>query len=286
LFGDDAVALANNPGVSGNPAPVSFHPSAAQNGIGGLLQHAPFAFRTLTQGVRPYLDQLHAAYGGGRLPWGFPLDKSVHYVVIHCLPGLYAPLFPGETPPGIDPRNGLPVNGETWPFVLKDRESLQGTSALDTVLDARGRATAILQVEGLSNTATSHTWSFIDSLTVRGARSDGGLMSRANASGAGILIGDSVFGNTGCQVKISNCFLVDNAVGLAVDSGGGFPFVPHTPLIVNNTFARNAIGVWNGNRQGPNPNVGEARLILLNKRLRLLATGPNARWTLRGRRQR
>ena len=68
LFGDDALALASNPGVSGNPAPLSFHPSAIQNGIGGLLQQAPLAFRTLTSGVRPYLDQLHSTYGGGQLP--------------------------------------------------------------------------------------------------------------------------------------------------------------------------------------------------------------------------
>jgi len=265
IFGDDALAFQHNPGPAPAPMPpLGFHPTAALNGVGGLLQQAPYAFRTLTgpQGVGAYLDQLSAAYGIGSLPWVIHLpqgDVLVSWVIVHCLPGLYAPALATDTPPFIDSRSGLRFNGEVWPFVLKDRVSLQGTSALDTVFDARGQTTAILLVPGIPTpTLQTHVHSFVDGLTIRGARTNGLPMDPTNHSGAGILITRP--GAVG--VTISNCFIVDNTVGLAVDSDPPNPQQPHRLIVVNNTFARNRIGVWNGDRL--NTNIGWGEISLLN----------------------
>lgn len=274
IFGDNARAFTLNPGATGMPPPLSRHRSndtsggGMNNGIGGVLQHAPYSFRTLTgpQGVGAYLDVVSAQYGssvGGQHhpPWTISVGgepKSAEWIVIHCAPGMYAPVLGGSP---IDARNGLVFNGETWPFRLRHRASLQGTSALDTIFDARRSATAVLVLDrpGWPDTHPSHDGSFIDGITIRGARSDGEAMSSSNGTGAGILIDRG--GNS--QVCISNCFIVDNTVGIAVDTSQSAQ-IAHEPRIVNNTFARNVIALWNGNRQTGEMNVGRGKLTLLN----------------------
>ncbi len=67
-------------------------------------------------------------------------------------------------------------------------------------------------------------------------------------------------------VTISNCFIVDNHVGVGIDN----PFPTKVqwisdPRIVNCTFARNWIVLWNGDRDPSAPeNIGWGRPVLLN----------------------
>ncbi len=180
IFGDDEMAFAFNPGNPNDPGlntplpnngsgspirarpldrRVDFSPAVDATTIAGYLQHAPFAFRTLSRekGAIEYVQRLFSTAASGQspattvLPWAHPSGRIVTHVVIHCLPGLYGPRnpsLPAETQE-IDPTTGLPWNGEVLPIRLGyrhestacpvfDRISIQGTSALDTIFDGRG----------------------------------------------------------------------------------------------------------------------------------------------------
>jgi hypothetical protein len=141
IRGDDTRAFQNNPGGTfANQLPLDPHFDSA-NTIRGLIQHAPYAFRTLTR--TPMTGNTGALYYiatvFGSIPWTNPAPsaKRVSWVVIHCLPGIYAPKLNPMGPPEIDPRSGLPINEEVFPVSIGNRISLQGTSALDTIFDAR-----------------------------------------------------------------------------------------------------------------------------------------------------
>ena len=265
IFGDNTLAFAGNPGPNPPntpPPPFTTHPDAAadfpNDAPHGRIRQAPYSFRTLTgtQGVKAYLDSIEQ-----------PLYENSAIVMIHCLPGLYGPTLSAPQ----DPRSGLIYNGETWPFVLRWNWSLQGTSALDTIFDAREQPTAAIVVQADNFQQLSHRDSIIDSLTVRGARANGQPMSPSNGTGAGIYIAGTPINpphTRGVQigVTISNCFLVDNHVGVAIDNP--FPVEAQwisDPRIVNCTFARNWIGLWSGDRDPlAAENTGWAVPILLN----------------------
>ena len=248
--GDNRLAWAQNPGTGpGTPVPLSIHPdvTTTPKPVQGLLQQTPYAFQTLTQqshtgdpGALAYINTVFPT-----LPWTHPVNgKTVHWVVIMVEPGLYGPRMQGA--PDIDPRSGLPFNGETFPAVLRDRVSIQGTSALDTIFDARHTATSIVTV-GSASGGDTHLDSFIDGITVRGARSDGqpqpSTVNQPNTTGAGIYIGRE--GNV--RVTVSNTFITDNVVGIAIDSDVETEEFRNRPQIINNTIAWNAVGVWQGN---------------------------------------
>jgi len=278
IYGDDAAAFAANPGATlGNALPLDPHPSAAVPGIQGQLQHAPFSFRTLTgaQGVLAYLNAINSRFATGPqgLPWFISNNAgTINWVVVHCLPGIYGPQLANEPPNPVDVRSGLRFNGETWPFGLPDRVSLQGTSALDTIFDARNTDGPIVRLNG-SVTVTgqaiaTHRESMIDGLTIRGCRSNGegpGAPPNLNSSGAGIFLAR----NGSIGITISNCFIIDNAVGVAVDNttpGTGFDGI-NVPKIINCTFARNQIALWNGGLDvitAGQSNLGVAEMTLLN----------------------
>jgi len=223
LFGDDAQAWNSNPspgfGVNPgtNPNPLDKHPSfrstmPASRYIGGLLQHAPYSFKTLTgaKGAIKYVGMLFPLNQGP--PWlrvntcvGDD-QKQVQWIVIHCLPGLYGPTEDenGQPLTVLDPESGLPYNGETFPVDLSRdqvagplvRVALQGTSALDTIFDARRLKTCVIRAGGLQVSPQSGTllrqYCFVDSLTIRGARSDGAPQptepGERNCTGAGIFL--------------------------------------------------------------------------------------------------
>src|SRR5690606_33532817 len=136
-------------------------------------------------------------------------------VVIHCLPGLYGP----KKEPGVehDPLSGLPWNGETFPLSVPGRVSIQGTSALDTIFDARGYdpdiRTALNQNifffgEAVSTGDPEEDFhrTFIDSIAMRGCRFLGAQ------SGSAIRIDYEA----PVKVRISNCFIYGNDVGVAL----------------------------------------------------------------------
>lgn len=266
IFGDDAEAFASNPGMGSNPPPFAQHPDVPHfpsDVPRGKIRHAPYSFRTLTgtSGVKAYLDAIDQL-----------LYQETATAIIHCLPGLYGPFLagPGATMAPLDPRSGLQYNGESWPFTLRWKWSLQGTSALDTIFDGRNRPTAIILVQAESPEQLSHQDSIIDSLTIRGARSDNQSVSPFNCTGAGICVSaQAIAGGRGTQigVTISNCFLVDNHVGVAVDNNNdplGEPSHVNHPRIINNTFARNWIGLWSGSMDPAQPNIGTAPIFLIN----------------------
>src|SRR5690606_37566773 len=109
IFGDDTLATQFNPSVSPSAQqlrPLDEHPELGDpKPITGYLQHAPFAFKTLT-------GPSGALAWAGTIPWlGVPWEhpdpgerRWVKWIVIHCLPGLYGP---GTD---IDPVSGLPFN--------------------------------------------------------------------------------------------------------------------------------------------------------------------------------
>jgi hypothetical protein len=293
--GDDNLAFHLNP--RNDPStPAGFRPLADYDSAGqdfpdpalgpqngsGALQHAPYSFRTLTggasgQGALDYIQQVFLS--AGPLPWQTTVatpngseTREIHAIVIHCLPGLYGP--DSTTTAGalsdIDPESGLRFNGEQFPIYLLPGISLQGTSALDTIFDARGAdrdPPGSPEIIHLAFTGGEPLEYFVDSLTLRGARSDGQAYEPAaagiarNNSGAAIYLGPD---QQQVPFTVSNCFFVDNHVGIALDTDE-----PNArPRFVNNTFAFNAVAIWSGYRPGTGPNqqgnLGHARPMVLN----------------------
>ena len=262
MFGDNRLATDFNPrALNGpslpplnpaNPRPLDPHPSTdPTRRIEGYLQHAPYAFRTLTTpagtagfGALDYIDAILPV-----LPSEHPERGTVTHVLVHCLPGLYGPLLQGQS--DIDPRSGIPYNGEEFPVVVdRDRIGIQGVSALDTVFDARGQPVAVFEAGGLQMPDVNVD-SFVDSVAVRGAR---GSSQSAVPAGAGFYVrGPGV-----SRLQITNCMIYDNTVGIALDATSTpNAFTPHRITVVNDTIAWNVIGVWAGDTgtQQTNPHA-------------------------------
>jgi hypothetical protein len=268
MFGDNAQATLLNPQdvpTTLSPLrPLSVHmdPGDASDPhpVAGVLQHAPYAFRTLTggNGAIAYAQRFlpnptstpPQVFWSNTFTFDAPYGITTFYirqVVIHCLPGLYGPF--GGALPQVDPASGIPFNGEGWPASLPSFMSIQGTSALDTIFDARGQQTAIISVPANANrvpqgSASTHDESFIDSVTIRNARVG---LPGAYGTGAGIYVwpgGVAIENNLGSLVKITNCVIVNNTVGVGVDSYHPiYVDVSQHVRIVNNTIAWNNIGV-------------------------------------------
>ncbi len=268
IYGDDFMATQLNPSITASrnskkplggyvprfPDPLSF-----PNNGSGVLQHAANSFRTMTG------SNGAVAYANSVLGWtGVGGKDKIEWVVIHCLPGLYGPdstIDPALS--DFDTESGFRFNGESFPVTLKQGVSVQGTSALDTIFDARMSETAIF-VTGSHATGSNPTVPidyFIDSLTIRNARSDEGPPGTTsfNTTGAGIWVG----GEGDVPLTISNCFITDNDVGIAAQ-GDIDPLLRFTILVVNNTIAWNVVGVWNGDVLPLQPNDGHTEVILLN----------------------
>ncbi|MBI5849648.1 MAG: hypothetical protein HZB39_01195 [Planctomycetes bacterium] len=250
--GDNAHAWARNPHWSGGPSmPLQSHPEL-NSGILGVLQHAPYPFRTLSgaDGAVAYAASILAT------------QSSITHVMIQCGPGLYGPRNP-STPAGqedFDPASGLPWNGERFPIDLPKNVCVQGTSALDTIFDARGYVTTTWYLSSqtifrFANTGNfvDYSQTFIDSVALRGCRptNDDPLM------GAAILIGAEGYeggAQMPCSPRITNCFIYGNYVGIAMFSQFDWPPGPspvmHRPWIVNNTIAWNQCGIYSSSGSG------------------------------------
>jgi len=236
--------------------PLQKHKSLSTTSHSGLLQHAPYSFKTVQRAI-DYINHLAPSTGGKALPWtNADTEATIDYVVIHCLPGLYGPIDTQNNLPRIDSESALPYNGEQFPLKLPPRVSLQGASGLDTIFDARHTATSIIVLDG-GTTGPDFLYTMIDGLTIRGARGGHNALNPINSQGAGVLIAgvDPVSGPT-----ISNCFFTDNNVGIAMI----WEFDKHTPKIMNNTFVWNQIGIWNGDNRTELPYVGLNTPIVLN----------------------
>ena len=255
INGDDAQALANNPSATGPKRPLMPH-STSNTPIHGFLQQIPYSFKTVTAAINWI-----KTFGIHQQPWPYPnSNRKIRKAVIHCLPGLYGPaLYPGE----IDPRSGLPWNNETFPLVLPNNVSIQGTSSLDTIFDARkeaGYRTGIITAHNGQTANEEYDRDFIDGITLRGAASD---PEHLPPSGAAIYISSTSEENL---LVVTNCFLVENEVGIAIGAGTPEEPSPISPRIFNNTFAENGIGIWSGYLVGGSifTHKGIATPLLLN----------------------
>jgi hypothetical protein len=261
LKGDDNRAALHNPvggTVWASNQALSHHPYTDPNGnkpTNGYLQQAPYSFKTVAAALM-YITTNFRLPGNtvpNELPWKKPYFKGqpelwIDYIVIQCYPGIYGPKKDknGTLVP-IDQKSGLPFNGETFPLDIPGRVSLQGASALDTVFDAREHIKHIIRIGKNLGTAGVKTYefTFIDSLTIRGARC-ADFVGQRFPNGAGIYIAreDNV------HAVISNCFITDNYVGIAIDNDEDFGNYRHSPIIVNNTISWNRVGIWSGNSLG------------------------------------
>lgn len=293
-FGDPALPTQLNP-QSGATTPAARRPLADYaaadfpDGDGnntndgrGALQHAPCSFRTLTGGAsgNGAIEYVRQVFDLGPTGAGLPFTvtvgdevRSVEAVIIHCLPGLYGPDSSDDgsvSKPFNEATGGLRYNGERFPIMLPRGVSLQGTSALDTIFDARSNefdpagSDPIVFMDCRPQAGGPEQ--FVDSITLRNCRANqqpyvnNNLGVNRNNTGAAIYFEPDW---AEYDVTISNCFFIDNDVGIAIDSDEAAV----RPKIVNNTFAFNLIGIWSGYRPGtgsPVPNRGYAHPLILN----------------------
>ncbi len=277
--GVDTLPLDWNPGpavLSGNRcSPTDTHPHNVSDGASppNFLLHSPGPFKTVTAAIN-YVRSLH--------PSGLPhlnttTGITTQQVVIHCLPGIYGPTT------GLEPHTGLFFNGETFPILLPTRVSLQGTNAMNTVFIADGSRPVFEFGNALNAFADEPEIEdpdptprqFLANIAITGAIRQGGYASQP-WNGAAIY-----FNRTRrTSLLVTNCFLYANAVGLLVDAVQGsvlqqtgqpyFPNTNHVVFLVNNTFAWNVCGIWNGQITVgappalPNSSLGLSLLCLAN----------------------
>ena len=270
LKGDDIQALAHNP--KGGTAwqvnqALSYHPYKDQQGnqpTKGYLQQAPYSFRTVAKALA-YINLNFRTNNSsvnptvGELPWKKPKQQTsdpqlwIDYIVIQCLPGIYGPKKDktGTLVP-IDQKSGLPYNDEIFPLGIPDKVSIQGASALDTIFDARERQTWIFDFSSTAGPGViTHEYSFLDSVTIRGARCSA---AKPFPNGAGV----HIHGESNVYCVISNCFITDNWVGISIDNDEDIEHFRHSPIIVNNTIAWNRVGIWSGDSAPTQNKIGYA----------------------------
>ncbi|MCC6784868.1 MAG: hypothetical protein IT457_18620 [Planctomycetes bacterium] len=292
IHGDDLRAAARNPVGDNSPGsqarPLQRHPFPTA--VSGNLKHAPYPFRTIKKAVE-YIEAWPTKdpTTGRSLPYvntQVSPQEMVDFVVIHLMPGLYGPRrasVPAASEE-YEPASGLPWNGEQYPIELPPRVSLQGGSALDTILDARGYADPAFADRSLLSlgvlvrdstgsprqaAADGYTMSFIDSVTIRGTSwtqsapsPGGGWIITAGTNGEnGVAV--AIRGPLGIAPTISNCFIVGNQIGVGLfdPSGSADDGNHHRPRLIGNSFVWNNIGLYSRYQAG---SVGTSRPILLN----------------------
>ena len=209
--------------VAGEFQPVDVRDAA---GLGtNLLLHEPYPFRTIN-------GQFGALSTIPVLPFtSLVTGVRWDYAVIHLLPGRYAPI----TALANNQYSGMQSNQEVFPINLPDRVSLQGTSALNTILELDGLGPAI-QFGVVAGSAGQN--SFVDGVAIYNGI--GGTLFNP-AAGSAIYLGP----NQASTPTITNCFLYGNQVGILINSGDSDDVI-HRPTLFNNTIAWNQCGVWNG----------------------------------------
>jgi len=223
-------------------------------GSSAFLLHAPWPFKTISAAVAylPTLPTQPSAVTG--VVW--------ERAIIHLMPGMYMKSTTIYTP------NGESGNGEGFPIHLPNNVSIQGTSALNTILDLEGWRNA-----GLPNgpafwfgatAGTTGKNSFIDSVSILGAIREDETNTNRPELGSAIYLDPA----HASSPTITNCFIFSNELGITIDAPLGVSSF-HEPTIINNSFVWNDIGIWNGQRAalGSNPpvnSVGVSQLIVIN----------------------
>jgi hypothetical protein len=240
--GSDSLALARNPTGAGTPQVFQTH-AGDPFAITGELQHVPYAFKTVTAA----LNWLNSLPVSGAQPYSNPTTQlTLDQAIVHCLPGLYGPKqAPPPNDEQFDVASGLPWNGETFPLNIPARVSIQGTSALDTIFDARGGVGPIFKFRPLdfAGSLAGEIWnrSFVDSVAMRGCRAE---QSAVPGHGAAVFIDAHSNSSLHFQATVSNCFIYGNDVGIAVRNSVPDPESSARPRILMNTIAWKSIGIY------------------------------------------
>lgn len=140
--------------------------------------------------------------------------------VVILLPGIYS----------------ASTNGESYPINLRDGVSIQGTSALNTIVNGEGGSSAFVFVPTSITDDFSRT--YYDGFTVKNANS-------------GFSLPDE---RVGLKPTLSNICLVRNQIGIRMTAVDGefdqFPddldgnfYIEHRPRFVNLTFSENEIAI-------------------------------------------
>ncbi|MCC6781206.1 MAG: hypothetical protein IT457_00060 [Planctomycetes bacterium] len=227
------------------------------------LRHAPQPFRTISAALR-YIGATaqRAGLPAGTSPLPYPPSplpgqRIWTHAIVHLLPGLYAPTtswYPDFLAYG---------NGEGFPLVIPPRVSIQGTSGLNTVIMPTDTTAFVFGAwfDPVTNLRTyaetpdaigsDGTGSFLSCLTIyaggRDVRQD--LQSKMTDQAAVLIDGELA-----AHPTITNCCFVKNWVGILVNGyAGDFGAPPERPIvehhgttIIGNTFAWNAVGLYNG----------------------------------------
>ncbi|MBK8101037.1 MAG: hypothetical protein IPK26_28470 [Planctomycetes bacterium] len=289
IYGDDGQvnAFFNPDATSTGPecSPSQAGPHAVVNSTGQPLLNVPYPFKTISAAVQYINRQL---LGPGRtqpLPATGPASFTWSHAIIHLLPGWYMPatgsaqaatnyLLDSRTGTHLD--NRLVPNGEQFPIRLPPRVSLQGTSALNTVISTGGIGSAIEFgvfdegfTPGVNDMPINGVDTFIDSVTfyMCGGQMPGGAPDPDPKNCAAILFDDQV----SSRPTVTNCVFVQNVFGILVNNGsGGTPLVHDGAVVMNCSFVWNETGIWNGQLSlfgGPGNRgtcTGLGRISLLN----------------------
>jgi hypothetical protein len=252
-YGDDAKASGSQ-GPPGNPSPqvnCLAHETKPNHVVdpsqsGKILLNAPYPFKTITAALL-YIPPLPYSFNHPLIP---NLTITWRFGIVHLLPGVYSPRGPGAR----HPANGLITNNETFPIHVPPNVSIQGTSALNTIIDLGAdlflpgpafefgvilmTPNGPLPINGVNT--------FIDSVSIYGAQIQ---VTDQPWRSCAIYIGGAV----ASRPTISNCWIFRNWVGIMVAAGGEPDVVHDGTMIVNNTIALNRIGLWNGEWPVPVP---------------------------------
>jgi hypothetical protein len=165
------------------------------------------------------------------------------------------------------------ASGEVWPLVIQKDLVIQGTNALNTVLEGSGQNPNIL--EFLPPTPSSHLANFVlEGVTIR----DGHAAIYCPDGTATQWQGKTSW------ITIANCFIVQNTYGVEMYARHFTPsnhpndwnnngYVDQRPRLVNNTIANNEIGIYDHS----NGLYGEAEPAIIN-----CLIYPNAGWDVAG----
>ncbi len=170
-------------------------------------------------------------------------EASLHIpAVVVLLPGTYSPS----------------TNGEYFPINMELDVSIQGTSAMNTVLDGESYNSDLINFRPwLQGPQGSFDETYVDSITLRRGYSAINMDSEFDPIGA----------------TISNCFITDNVNGIrmyAIWHYGEQMYPHHNPKIVNNTIVENTIGILDDTKilldpyNGPYDGKGVAEPALIN----------------------
>jgi hypothetical protein len=282
--GNDSLALQLNVTVL-NPVlclGTEIAPADVLDTAGRPLLHQPYPFKTITAAVG-YINSLPPTVSAtDPLPYLSP-TTGIQWdcAVIHLLPGRYASQNNLEQQ---SRQNQLHANGETFPIQLPNRVSIQGTSALDTVIELeRGEGPAFLLGE---TTMSRGIETFISSIAVMGGGSHlvfyppppslppPAPQRPAQYACAAIALSRE----HACSLRLDDCFFFGNGVGVLTDRDPEGAIV-HQVAILNCNFVWNVAGIWSGDVLSLTPTTGAARFLLVNN---IFDTSPPPLYTLNG----